>query len=250
MNTTTLSFTITLIAGLATVLGIIPIFFKKKRQDQTIAAALAFSSGIMLTISLISLIPEATSLINESFLKLPALLISAIFIVLGISISTIVDSKIEKKLSASNLYKLGLISAIVLILHNIPEGITTYASTTTNERLGLKLSLAIALHNIPEGISIAIPIYYSTKSKKQAFFYTLIAGFSEFSGAILAHIFLKDILNSFILGLILSITAGIMIDISIYEFLPNALQIKKNKAIVYYFVLGILIMFFSEMFLF
>ncbi len=250
MNTINLSFTITLLAGLATTLGIIPCFFKEKRKQNTIAASLAFSSGIMLTISLISLIPEAINLITDSFYPVPSFLFIAIFIILGISLSTIVDETIEKKLVATNLYKLGLISAIVLILHNIPEGITTYASTATNQQLGLKLAFAIALHNIPEGISIAIPIYYSTNSRKKAFFYTMLAGFSEFFGAILAHIFLKGFLNSFILSLILSVTAGIMIDISVYEFLPNALQLKKNKATVYYFVLGILTMFLSEMFLF
>lgn len=250
MNTITLSFTITLLAGLSTILGIIPCFFKEKDKDNTIAASLAFSSGVMLTISLVSLIPEATALIEEIYKPLPSLLFTAIFIVLGIYLSSLVDSTIEKKLIKSKLYKLGIISAIVLILHNIPEGITTYASTTTNKQLGLKLAFAIALHNIPEGISIAIPIYYATKNRKLAFLYTLIAGFSEFFGAILAHIFLKKILNSFILGLILSITAGIMIDIAIYEFWPNSFQLKKDKAIVYYFVLGLLTMFLSELFLF
>lgn len=250
MNITTLTFTITLLAGLSTILGIIPCFFTQKKQNQTIAASLAFSSGVMLTISLVSLIPEATTLISKKFYLLPSFLLVAIFIVLGISISTIIDTTIEKKISLSNIYKLGLISAITIIIHNIPEGITTYASTITNVHLGFKLAFAIALHNIPEGISIAIPIYYSSHSKTKAFLFTIIAGFSEFFGALLAHLFLKELLTPYILGLILSITAGIMIDISIYEFLPNSLQLKKNKATVYYFVLGILIMFLSEMFFF
>lgn len=250
MNTITLSFIITLLAGLSTLLGIIPCFFKKKEKNNAIAASLAFSSGVMLTISLISLIPEATNLVKETLRPLPAFLFTAISITLGIYISSLIDSKIEKKLLTSNLYKLGIVSAIVLILHNIPEGITTYASTSINKQLGLKLALAIALHNIPEGITIALPIYYSTKNKMLAFLYTLIAGFSEFFGAVLAHIFLKDFLNPFVLTMILSITAGIMIDISVYEFLPNSLEIKKDKAIVYYFVLGMLTMFLSEMFLF
>lgn len=249
MNTIT-SFLITTIAGLSTIIGIIPCFFKTNKQDSIISKSLAFSSGVMITISLISLIPEATNLLKTIYKPFPAFIICAIFIILGINISTMIDERIEKKLKANNLYKLGIITALVLILHNIPEGVTTFISATSNQQLGLKLAFAIALHNIPEGISIAVPIYYATKRKTKALMYTIIAGFSELFGAIIAYIFLKDLITPFILSITLAVTAGIMIDISIYEFLPNSFKYKKNKATVYYFVLGIIIMFLSEFFLF
>lgn len=250
MNNIANSFLVTAIAGFSTIIGIIPCFFNQKRKDTIIAASLAFSSGIMLTISIISLIPEASLVMSEIYDPLPAFLISAIFIVFGIIISTSLDSKIERKIKTNNLYKIGLISTIVLMLHNIPEGITTYLSTTANSSLGHKLAFAIALHNIPEGISIAVPIYYSTNSKKKALFHTIIAGFSELLGALIAFIFLKNQLTPFLLSAILAITAGIMIDISIYEFLPNSFKHKKDKVTIYYFVLGIIIMFLTEMFIF
>lgn len=248
MNTIN-SFLITTLAGLSTIIGIIPCFINSSKKENLIASSLAFSSGIMITISLISLIPEATTLLTNTYKQFPSFLICSIFVIVGILISTTIDEKIERKLNKSRLYKLGLITTITLILHNIPEGITTFLSSTTNEYLGIKLSLAIALHNIPEGISIAIPIYYSTKNKFKTFMYTLIAGFSETIGALLAYIFLKNIITPTILSITLAITAGIMISISVYEFLPESYSYKKNKATIYYFVLGILIMFLSEIFL-
>lgn len=247
MNTITLSFLTTFIAGISTTLGIIPCFMKIKNQKSIISKTLAFSSGIMLTISLVSLIPEAAKILGEIYNPFPAFIITAIFIFIGTNISNLVDNKVEKKLQTDNLYKLGVITSLVLMIHNIPEGITTFISTTANQQLGIKLAFAIALHNIPEGISIAIPIYYATKNKKKAFSYTLIAGFSELFGAILAYIFLKDIITPFVLSITLAITAGIMINISVYEFLPNAFLQQKNKATIYYFVLGIIIIFISEL---
>ena len=246
MNTLN-AFLITTIAGLSTIIGIIPCFFKKSNQDSIISKSLAFSSGVMITISLISLIPEASNTLGMTLKPIPAFIVCAIFIVIGILTSTLIDNKIERKLKKDNLYKLGIITTIILMLHNIPEGITTFISSTSNEQLGLKLAFAIALHNIPEGISIATPIYYSTKSKLKAFTYTLIAGFSELLGALLAYIFLKNLITPFILSITLAMTAGIMLDISIYEFLPTAYKTKKNKAITYYFVLGIIIMFLTEL---
>ena len=239
------SLLITTLAWLSTTLGIIPCFFKTKNQDNLIAKILSFTSGTMITISLISLIPEATSLLNKTFKPFPALIIASIFIVIGIIISTLLDK--TTKHEENNLYKLGLMAALVLMMHNIPEGITTFITSSVNQELGYKLAIAITLHNIPEGLSIAIPIYYSTKSKFKAFKYTFISGFSELFGAVFALIFLKNIITPLLLSIVLSITAGIMIDISMYEFLPNAFKYKKNKATFIYFVLGIILMFFIEL---
>lgn len=154
----------------------------------------------------------------------------------------LIDRKIDTVIESNKLYKLGIISIIALVLHNIPEGITTFISSSVNMKLGIVLALSIALHNIPEGISIAIPIYYSTKKMSKAFVYTLISGFSELLGAILAYIFLAKYINFFSLAIILAITSGIMIHISIYELIPNAFSYKKTKVAFSALILGGLVM--------
>lgn len=246
MNKTIFSFLITFLAGISTIIGVIPCYLNEKYKEKVISFCLAFSSGVMLSISLISLIPEAFILFEDIFTITPLILICLIFIVLGILFSSLIDSKVEECFTKNKLYKLGIISVIVLMLHNIPEGITTFISTNQNTSLGLSLSLAIALHNIPEGISIAVPIYFSTHNRKKAFLYTLISGFSEFLGAILAYLFIARYVNNFILGVILAMTAGIMLHISLYELLPNSLEYKKNKTTVTGFILGIIVMILCE----
>ena len=114
-------------------------------------------------------------------------------------------------------YKVGILSMISLLIHNIPEGIMTFITSSNNLKIGITLSIAIALHNIPEGITISIPIYYSTKSKFKAFLYTLISGLSEPFGAIIAYLFLKNIVGDITLGLLYSLIAGMMVNISINE---------------------------------
>ena len=238
MNTYILPLTISTISSLATILGYLPIFINKKYQNKLIPLSLALSAGIMLTVSLISLIPESINYLNENNIIL-IILYTLIHINIGIIIVNILDKKIDNN---NNLYKLGIISTIALILHNIPEGITTYLTTNINQDLGIKLSIAIALHNIPEGISIAIPIYYSTNDKKKAFFITLIAGSSELFGTILAHIFLKNIISNTILSIVLSITAGIMINLSFKELIPKSLDSQNKKITIIGILLGIIIM--------
>lgn len=65
----------------------------------------------------------------------------------------------------SKLYKIGIFSCLAIILHNIPEGIATFLTTTANARLGITLAIAIALHNIPEGI--VFPFLYTLQLKKR-----------------------------------------------------------------------------------
>ena len=223
-------------------IGVIPIFIKDKYKNIILPISLAFSAGVMISISLLSLIPESFCLFITKYKLFPSIIITLIFICIGVLISSFIDKKIEYKISNNKLYKLGIISIIVLVLHNIPEGITTFISTKVNTSLGLSLALGIALHNIPEGISIAVPIYYSTKSKSKAIIFTLISGFSEFFGAILAYLFIAKYVNNLILGIILSITAGIMIQISIYELRPNCLKYKKRIISLLSFIIGLFIM--------
>lgn len=110
--------------------------------------------------------------------------------------------------------------------------------------LGLSICIAIAMHNIPEGISIAIPIYYSTKSKFKAILYTLISALSELVGAIITYLFLGKFINDMFLGLLFSFIAGIMIQISFSKLLPTGND-YNNKMAKIFFVIGFIFMIIS-----
>ena len=134
---------------------------------------------------------------------------------------------------------------LAIILHNIPEGIATFLSASTNQKLGLSLALAISFHNIPEGISIAIPIYFSTKNKKKAFLYTFISGFSEPVGSLIAYLFLAKYMNNFLMSILLSFIAGLMIHIALFELLKESISYKNKKKTQLFFFIGVLFMLIS-----
>lgn len=237
------SFIITTIAGFATLLGSLIIFIKTKHHKKIIAISLVFSASIMLFVSFSDLIPSSFQLINKFYDLLPSLMLLFIYIILGGILVNIISSKTNDE---NNLYKIGLISMLALMLHNIPEGIITFTSSTKDFNLGVSIAISIALHNIPEGIAIAVPIYYAKNSKKSAFFYTLIAALSEPFGAFLAYLFIKEI-NDYLFALILSLTAGIMIYLSICELLKEYFKNYKECKVFKYFFLGFLIIFLSKM---
>ncbi|MGE5455528.1 MAG: ZIP family metal transporter [Ignavibacteriales bacterium] len=237
-----LAFFITTLAGLSTIIGTILIFIKKE-SNIIVPASLSLAAGVMICTSITDLIPNSIELLQYNFYIIPSILICLIFISLGVFISLLIDLLLPNSENKDKkLYRVGIISMLAIILHNIPEGIATFMASNTNIKLGISLAIAIALHNIPEGISISIPIFHSTKSKSKAFLYTFISGTSELLGAILTYLFLSNYMNNIVMGIIFSIIAGIMIHISIYELLPTSLNYKKYKITFIYFLIGIFIM--------
>ena len=232
------SLLLSLFASLSTLIGLI---FIKCNSKKVISYSFAFASGVMISVSLFDLIPESFYKLSFYFKIFPNILIVLIFIVFGVIISMLIDKYITVD---NNIYRVGIISMIAIIIHNIPEGIATFVACNIDIKLGITLATSIALHNIPEGIIVALPIYYSTNSFKRAFIYTFMAGFSEFAGSLVALFFLKDYINNFFIGIILSIIAGIMIQVSIYELIPNFIK-EKSRRVVGYFMVGFIIMLIS-----
>jgi len=246
MSTNTYAFLLSSIAGFSTLIGFLFIFIKKDRES-IISKSLGFASGVMLTISVIDLIPNSFLLIIKQYNLIYTLFLIITAFLIGIIISSIIDKKVEKKSkNGLKLYKLGIITMLVIMMHNIPEGIATFITTTNNAKLGVILTIAIALHNIPEGISISIPIYYSTNSKLKSFIYTFISGMSEPLGAIISYLFLSRFVNDIMLGFIYSIIAGMMINISINELYKEAYYYNKRNTIIY-FIIGSFIMILNHL---
>lgn len=249
MSQTNFAFLITTLAGLSTLFGSLLIFIKVKDPYKLIASSLGFAAGVMITVSIIDLIPESIHAIKETFHIIPTLLFTAIFFVVGIIFSMLIDKflpedQTEKK--SRGLYRVGLISMLAIILHNLPEGIATFMTTSSNISLGITLTIAIAMHNIPEGISISIPIFYATNSRLKALFYTFISGMSEPLGAIIAYFFLRNFMNDTIMGFLYAIIAGIMIHISVYELLPTSFSYQYQKYTKIFLAIGVFFMLISH----
>lgn len=232
-------FLITLISGLCTLIGYLFIYIKKD-QNKIIKSSLALASGVMICISITELIPESINILNKFYKKPYIIEILSIIVGMTLPIITILLMK-EKK----GLYRIGILSAIAIIIHNIPEGIITYLSSINNKKLAANIAFAIAMHNIPEGITIAIPTYFGTKNKYKTFKIILISALSEPLGAILAHIFLKKIVTDKIIGITLLLVAGIMSYMSVIELLPKALKYKEKKKTIVFFIIGIIVMYIS-----
>ena len=132
MNNTFFSFILTILAGLSTMIGLVAIFIKNKNHDKLILSSLSFAAGVMATLSIIDLIPESINLLRENTSKVGTILLCLLGIILGITISMLIDYYLpDKPISNAkdkSLFKVGIISMIAIILHNIPEDCSCYVS--------------------------------------------------------------------------------------------------------------------------
>lgn len=148
----------------------------------------------------------------------------------------------EDAAAMKKLKKSGILTALAIAIHNFPEGIATFIAALQEPSVAIPIVVAIAIHNIPEGISIAVPIYFSTGSKKKAFFYSLFSGLAEPLGAVVGYLILMPFLNDIAFGVIFAVVAGIMVFISIDELLPSAREYGEHHLSIYGLVAGMAVM--------
>lgn len=148
----------------------------------------------------------------------------------------------RQKLSRTLALRSGLLTAVSLALHNLPEGMAVAASALSGGfRLGLPLAIGIALHNAPEGCAIAAPVYVATQSRTQAVGWALASGLVEPLGVLFLVWFR---LNQRVLTGLLAGVAGIMTMLSCVELIPEAMRHcdhQKSSAFLGVF-LGMLLM--------
>lgn len=257
-----IAFYLTLFAGLSTGIGGALVFLTKRTNRRLLSAVMGFSAGVMIYVSLIELLPSARALLTLELGVSTGEWINIVAFFGGILLILLIDKFVpsfanphevyhiedvkkgpQKKDEANDLYRVGVLTALAIAIHNFPEGVATFTALYKDLSLGIPIALAIALHNIPEGIAVAIPLYYATGDKKKSFIYSLISGLSEFLGAIIGYLLLNFFHRSdLVVGVLLASVAGIMVFISLDELLPTAREYGEHHISIYGLILGMFIM--------
>ena len=151
----------------------------------------------------------------------------------------------KKGEKGGKLLRLGILSSLVIAVHNFPEGLATFITAMENPELGVSIAFAIALHNLPEGIAVAIPIYYATHNRMRAVGYATLSGVAEPLGGILGYIVLQSVLTPSLLACVLAIVAGIMVYMSLDELLPTAESYGEHHIAIIGVISGMVFMSFG-----
>lgn len=250
---------LTLLAGLSTGIGSLIALLSRTTNRTFLSFSLGLSAGVMIYISFMDIMPKAFDTIHQSYPVVKwAQAVTALAFFGGMLLIAIIDRLVpsvenphEMRSVESmdlapdhqkKLMRMGIMTALVIGIHNFPEGIVTFMSTLENPGTGAAIAGAIALHNIPEGIAVAIPVYYATNSRKKAFQWSFLSGLSEPVGALVGYAILRPFLTPTLTGIVFGALAGIMVFISLDELLPAAREWGKPHVAIWGLIVGMAIM--------
>ena len=155
------------------------------------------------------------------------------------------EEHVDPKTTEENkrLVKMGMNTALAIGLHNFPEGLATFVAAVEDPKVGSVLALAIAIHNIPEGLCVALPIFYATGNRLNAFLWALLSGASELVAALLGWAILASAFNDNTYGILFGMVAGMMVIISIRELLPTAhFYDPEDTVVTFSYIAGMALM--------
>ncbi|POM75348.1 Zinc (Zn2)-Iron (Fe2) Permease (ZIP) Family [Phytophthora palmivora] len=130
------------------------------------------------------------------------------------------------------LQRMGVLSALAIGIHNLPEGIATYVGAIQNSSVGFSLAVGIGLHNIPEGIAVAAPIYFATGSRWRGIMWCAISAAAEPIGGVIAWVAIGDGMDPVSEGILFGIVCGIMVCICVKELIPTSYKFAKGKTYI------------------
>ncbi len=243
-----LAFGLTAFAGLATGIGSAVAFFSRRTNRAFLSAALGFSAGVMIYVSMVEIIVKARESLIGALGETRGNWFAVISFFGGMAAMMVIDLLIPSVENPHELHsveemkaeqprdrrllRMGVFTALAIGIHNFPEGLATFAGALGDPALGVSIAIAIAIHNIPEGVSVSVPIYFATGSRKKAFWLSFLSGVSEPLGALIGYTLLRPFFSDTTFGILFASVAGIMVYVSLDELLPAAREYGAGHVVI------------------
>ena len=188
MGTLYLGLIASLIAGMGTAVGALPILFTSKLSKKWQGILLGLGGGVMLAATTFSLIiPGTEAAIDLGYSQRQAALIVSIGIILGAGLLWLIHNNFPHKhffkgqegRLTENWQRIWLF-ALAITLHNFPEGLAVgvgFGDGSVSH--GLPLAVGIGLQNMPEGLVVALALRDLDYSVAFAFGISLLTGLVE-----------------------------------------------------------------------
>ena len=213
---------ITFLFGMTILIGVVlVVILKNSKKISELSISIGFS--VLLYLIFLELIPHV-------FEHLPYMDV-LFYVVIGIVFLKLLDFFIpehEHKENDKHTLHISLIASIALILHNIIEGMALYTTLNNNFHIGLMMGLGVGFHNVPMGMVIASTLEDSKYSKKKIISIGTFISLSTVLGALVINLFGR--ISDYSLGVMLALTLGMIIYITIFELLQHMKhQNKKNN---------------------
>jgi len=228
-----------LVAGLSTGAGALPVLFTRKVSDRLLDVMLGFSAGVMLAATSFSLIVPAIDL-SDPWVAVLGIILGAVVLHLFDRFIPHFHPALGSEGPASRLSRVWLF-VLAITIHNFPEGLAVGVSFGSGDAAaGLVIALAIGLQNMPEGLAVALPLLREGYGRHKCIGYGTLTGLVEPVGGLLG-VTLVSIFHP-ILPWGLAFAAGAMLFVVSDEMIPESHRKGFEREATFGLIVGFVIM--------
>ncbi|MDR5673268.1 putative divalent heavy-metal cations transporter [Halalkaliarchaeum sp. AArc-CO] len=220
---------VTFLAGAATGVGALPVFFRTDVSHRTYDAALGLAAGVMVAASVFGLIVPGMEEGSLPVVVAGVFAGGAFLLVANRLIphfhaqyrGLVGEGGADEAALTPTIRRAVLVGAAIT-LHNAPEGLAIgvgYASGL--EEVALVLAIVIAIQNVPDGFAFAVPFGETGISRSKLLAYTTLSGVvPQVAAAVAGFLFvaLFEGLFPFAAG----VAAGAMLAVVFREMIPSS----------------------------
>lgn len=237
-----------LVAGLGTGLGALPIFLRRRWERSSQVTMLAVAAGVMLGATVFSLLLPALDVAQRrTGSELQAGGIVAAGLALGALVVWILhasvphehfvkgpDGRVSVNLGRNWLF------ILAITLHNFPEGMSVGVAYGDQAATGLAVTLGIGLQNLPEGLAVAAALIADGFGARRSFWIALLTGLVEPVGGLVGATVVS--LSSALLPWGLAFAGGAMLFVISGEIIPETHREGTEDRATFSLVVGFIVM--------
>lgn len=246
LNPVVLGLIASLLAGLATSIGAIPVLFTRRISPRLYDGMLGFAAGVMLAATVFSLIIPAMEYAGGGVRGAFA---AAVGLMLGGAFLDLVDRYSPHRHfikgpegggTTAALQRIWLF-VIAITIHNLPEGLAVGVGVGSGDVAnGITLAIGIGIQNIPEGLAVALALLGERYSISQVFWITLLTGLVEPIGGLIGVAGVT--LAAPVLPYALAFAGGAMLFVVSDEIIPETHERGNERIATYMLLLGFIVM--------
>jgi ZIP family zinc transporter len=210
-----LAILLALLTFLSTLLGgFITLKFKK-----SISIIFAFAAGSIVTVALMEILPESLEIANKSGIPVKFIMVSVVLSFLFFILLEKYFSAHPIKGIASEGHVMGPIGAGSLILLSLLDGLTMGIAFQVRFSIGIVVALSIIIHDLPDGINTVALMLKNEQSEKKALLFLVMDGLAPLLGVLLTSV-IKFPQNT--LAILLAVFTGEFIFVGTASLLPES----------------------------
>ncbi len=226
------------IAGLSTILGIIMVIYNERWVLKHSHYVNSFAAGLILGIAFFHLFPESLKLSENALLFI--FMGFLLFYLLETIIVLHSGSEIHFKEKDDPHHAKGMVMFSGLFLHSLLDGIIIGVGFQIDPKLGLIASLGVILHELPEGVT-SFSLLIGSIKRKTALKLSIAVALATPLGALISLTFLGD-LSKATVGLLLAMAGGSFLYISASDLIPETHE-EKGFRNAGFLLLGVLFLY-------